>query len=92
MPAVAEGKKVRIKLGQGLVGHRTRPIPERTQTARRRMDDGTERDVLVKIPAGVEVIGEFSHAPGDEVEWDATEAEKFVAKGIASYVNQVKNN
>lgn len=88
MAAVATKEKVKIKLSQGLAGHRTRIIPAGNKSVRRQMDDGTVKDVLVEVPERVEVMGEFSYNPDQEIEWPADEAKRLVDKGIASFVTE----
>lgn len=89
MAAIAEKPdRVRIKLTQGIAGHRTRTIPASTE---RVVDRETDEARTVKVAARVEIIGEFAYSPGDEVDWDRAEAAKFVEKGYATLV-EAKNN
>lgn len=34
----------------------------------------------------VNILGTFSHDRGDEIDWDAIEAKRFIERGIASAV------
>lgn len=36
----------------------------------------------IKLVCGI-VGDNFAYQPGDEIDWDATEADRFIAKGIA---------